>query len=101
MKNTPNMNGNHAEHGPIHTANPYVDALSGEKPPEIVDYEMKTYPYANVVPSISRVYSLGEEGEAPEGYQPRLSLWLRAVSILILAGMLLAVVLGVASHFYG
>ena len=101
MNNSFNGNGKHADQLEPRASNPYLDALTGEQPPEIVDFEMNTYPYAKVVPSIMRVSRVSDETEEEERYRQHPSPWLRALSILVIAGMLLAIVLGVAAHFYG
>lgn len=36
-------------------SNPYVDAAVGDCPPEIVDFELETDPYRNLLPGISSV----------------------------------------------
>jgi hypothetical protein len=101
MNNHFESNGKNGDQGTPRSDNPYLDALSGECPPEIAEFEMSTYPYANVVPPISRGYGAGQRDEEGESYPARASLLLRAISMVILVGMLLAVVLGVAAHFYG
>jgi hypothetical protein len=102
MDSSPDLNGKHADSRGMRSSNPYVDALTGDQPPEIADFEISTYPYANVVPPISRLpQATPTAGPDDEPFRTRPPFWLRAMSILVLTAMLLAIVLGVASHFYG
>ena len=100
MNNHFESNGKDGDQGTPRSDNPYLDALSGECPPEIAEFEMSTYPYANVVPPISRGYGLGQRDEEGESYRARQSLLLRAIEIVILVGMLLAVLLVVTDPCY-
>ena len=40
---------------PDRGTNPYLDAAVGDHPPEIVDFELETDPYRNLLPGMSSV----------------------------------------------
>lgn len=42
--------------------NPYVDAVAGHRPSELVEFELHTDPYANMLP---RVASMSQPGTIP------------------------------------
>jgi hypothetical protein len=97
-------NGFHPETGrERRISNPYYDALAGDLPPEIAAFQINSYPYANVVPTMSRVRvpsattaPMIEAGPAEP--VPRRSIVLTVVSALILGVILLTLMFGVASH---
>jgi hypothetical protein len=50
-------------------ANPYAEAMIGARPPEIVEFELHTDPYANMVPRVSSMVTGGTEED--ESTEPR------------------------------
>lgn len=61
MDKSPSPNGHHADERESTTsANPYVDAVTGARPSELVEFELHTDPYANMLPRVSSITRPGE-----------------------------------------
>lgn len=94
----PNGNGRHHRQGERSLDNPYIDAISGTKPQEIVDFEMDTNPYANMLPGISNVRAARTIGQGvDEGRKG--SRVIMAVSLFLLIVLVAPLVLGLLQHF--
>src|SRR5438270_4677584 len=102
----PNGNGSRPKNGAYHgngsqhgegsrrLANPYLDAPSGETPREIVDFELDTYPYANMLPGISNVRAARTIGQGvDEGRKGNRGIMLVSAFLLVvfIAPLLLAI----------
>lgn len=91
--------GPHAHRKPAsRSINPYLDAVEGGQPREIVDFEMDTDPYANMLPGISniraaRTIARGVE-QGKRGGHPAIV----AVSVLLLIILVLPAVLMIVSQ---
>jgi hypothetical protein len=89
-------------HGPHQrddeSVNPYADAAAGTKPREIVEFEMNTDPYANMLPGISSIRAASTIGRGMRAYRSRGSLVVRILSVVMLLGFLLAIVISVVSQ---
>lgn len=72
MDHPSSSNGHHPpadDHEPV---NAYADALLGSRPRELVDFELRTDPYANMLPTMSRpTASIEAEPESDEEEQRR------------------------------
>ncbi|GAC1404894.1 MAG: hypothetical protein NVSMB52_18760 [Chloroflexota bacterium] len=69
--------------------NPYADAHTGEQPPEIVEFELNTDPYANVVPRISTItHSASDNDDEIERHR---NPFVVAVSVLLIILLVLPV----------
>jgi hypothetical protein len=66
--------------------NPYVDAVEGKVPREIVDFEMMTDPYANMLPSTSNVNAARTISRGVQAWSNgnRLKMAISAVLVLVL-----------------
>jgi hypothetical protein len=77
------------------SVNPYADALSGNQPREIAEFELNVDPYANMVPRVSQrasVIASPEDAEARTGHRPLLiAVSLLLVIVLILVPLVAAV----------
>lgn len=97
VKLEPNGNGRHHEDGDGDLDNPYLDALSGTKPREIVDYELDTNPYANMLPGISNVRAARVIGQGvDEGRKGNRVVM--AVSVFLLIVLVAPLILTVLQH---
>lgn len=87
-------NGHHPAGGnPAHTVNAYVDAISGEQPREIVEFEMASDPYANMLPGVSNIKAARTITDGVWAGR-RGSRWLGVVSLIVLSLFVLAVLVG-------
>ena len=69
--------------------NPYLDALSGRRPPEIAALELNLDPYANMVPRVSQRSAGASSGDLDADGGGRRHPWLVAISVLLIALMVL------------
>ena len=76
--------------------NAYADAVSATRPPEIVEFELNTDPYANMVPQSPRGVSRADPfwDDAPARRNP----WIVAISLLLIVVLLLPVVVQIFSR---
>ena len=74
-------------------ANPYAEALIGSKPPELVEFELHTDPYANMVPRVSSVVTSEPADLEPESR--RRNPVLVGVSVILIAVLTLPVMVEV------
>jgi hypothetical protein len=82
-------------------SNPYLDALRGSKPPEIVEFEMNTDPYANMLPGISSIRAARTLGRSAADRRSRgrsLSTIFALFALAIIAVALVAAVVAVVPH---
>jgi hypothetical protein len=90
MDNGISSNGHAPEEGgAVHRTNPYAEALIGSKPPELVEFELHTDPYANMLPRVSSVVTSEPEEIRPE--PQRRNPVIVAVSVLLIAVLVLPV----------
>lgn len=91
-----NGNGRHHDDGE-YLDNPYLDAMAGTKPREIVDFELDTNPYANMLPGISNVRAARAIGQGvDEGRKGNRVVM--AVSLFLLLVLVAPVILTVLQH---
>lgn len=85
---------------PYELSNPYLDAVRGTLPDELVEYEMATYPYGNMLPGISNIRAAQTvAGGLEAGRKGR---WrLRAVSVVMLLALLAPGVISVVDRLLG
>lgn len=82
-------NGQHPHADDDEPVNVYADAIRGTRPREIVDFEMDTDPYANVVPIMSRRRpSVDAEHDWDDGDMKR-NPWMVGISILLIVLLVL------------
>jgi hypothetical protein len=93
-----NGNGRHRHEDERRLDNPYLDAMQGAKPQEIVDFELDTNPYANMLPGISNVRAARTIGQGVEEGR-RGNPVIMAVSILLLIVLVAPAILAVVQHF--
>ena len=92
----PGMDGPSDERpGRAPSSNPYARLAVRDVPEEIAAFELGMYPYANVVPSPGR--PVPPDVPAVDSVTGA-SVLVRVVSILLLAGIVLAAGLGILSH---
>jgi hypothetical protein len=77
--------------------NPYLDALSGTKPREIVEFELDTNPYANMLPGISNIRAARTIGQGVDEGK-RGNRVVMAVSVLLLIVLAAPILLTVLQH---
>jgi len=77
--------------------NPYLDMALGEQPPEIVQYEVRSDPYSNMLPGIANINAARAIGEGV-GAGRRGNKLLLVVSLVLLAVLLLPAILAVIVH---
>lgn len=88
-------NGHRAEHEEIPVSvNPYRDAVSGTRPREIVEFELNTDPYANMLPRVASVSRSPSEEDTEDSGRKRNPI-LVVVSILLVAILILPVMVEV------
>lgn len=90
MTSETGSNGHHpaseAEREPV---NAYMDAVTGSRPRELVQFELNTDPYANMIPRVSTMTS-GEESPEDSGSRRR-SPVVVAISLLLIAVLVLPI----------
>ncbi len=98
------MNGQHSPNGhhPPEEAlpravNPYADALTGTKPREIVEFEMNSDPYANMLPGIANINAAKTISRGVEVGR-RGNRLVMAISLLLLLVFILPFILAVITH---
>ena len=100
MNNLESPNGHHSD-SESETAsrpiNPYLDAVERRYPPEIVNFEMNTDPYANMLPRVSRVVATESEEEELVGRKQQ-SILMTAVSAILIAVLIVGTLLGVITQ---
>jgi|SRR5437588_5448882 len=74
-------------------ANPYAEALLGSKPPELVEFELHTDPYANMVPRVSNLVT--SESDEFEPVSRRRNPVVVVVSLVLIAVLALPVMVEV------
>ncbi len=68
----PHRNGHTpAPEEPAATTNPYAEAVAGSRPRELVEFELHTDPYANMLPRVSSVTALDDGDDADGELAPR------------------------------
>ncbi|MBV9279462.1 MAG: hypothetical protein JOZ41_05230 [Chloroflexi bacterium] len=93
-----NGNGRHpAGRDEPRSVNPYVDAVTGEQPSEIVDFEMSSDPYRNMVPTISAIHAARSLQPAVKvgGHRSPLAV---ALGLIVVAAIVLPFVLALISY---
>ncbi len=77
-------------------SNPYADALAGKRPRELVEFDLHTDPYANMLPRVASISSLEEdEEEEHSGEKRRRNPILVAVSLLLIVILVLPIMVEV------
>lgn len=90
-------------HGPVESAkqqgsNPYADVVRG-KPREIVEFEMNTDPYSNMLPGISNINAARTVGRGVSvGRRGRPVIM--AISVFLLLVLLAPLILAVLSRLF-
>lgn len=88
-------NGHHPDRRErVRSVNPYADAYVGDRPPEIVEYEMNSDPYANMLPRLTSVTSTGV-GDDERDERRKRNPFVVAISILLIAVLVLPVMVEV------
>ena len=86
MSELPSSNGHHPPVDDHEPKNVYADAMRGSRPREIVDFELTTDPYANVVPTMSRArVSAAEVADEKRERNP----WMIGLSVLLIVLLVL------------
>jgi hypothetical protein len=80
--------------------NPYTDALIGTKPREIVEFELSSDPYANMLPNIASVNAAKTIGRGVEE-RSRGNRLIMIVSLIVLILIIVPLILAVFSRLYG
>ena len=78
--------------------NPYVDAISGERPREIAEFELHTDPYANMLPRVASI-PVTDPDDAPDSRRPRHPIMV-AISILLILVLVLPVMAEVFARLF-
>ncbi|HEX6509142.1 MAG TPA: hypothetical protein VF221_16055 [Chloroflexota bacterium] len=94
MSHTDDSNGRHTGPHDRRLVNPYADAATKAQPEEILDYEIETDPYRNLLPGMSNVYAARTLGrglrEGRRGNRVVLAVSLLLVVVLVLPAFLAA-----------
>ncbi|GAC1328169.1 MAG: hypothetical protein NVS2B16_00260 [Chloroflexota bacterium] len=81
------------DEGPL---NPYVDMIAGDKPPEIIEFEMNMNPYSNMPPTRSSLYvGAPSRSTEPRHRNPLLT----AISMVLLVPVVFLFMRELALHF--
>lgn len=80
--------------------NPYADALIGTKPREIVEYELSSDPYTNMLPNIASVNAAKTISRGVEA-RSRGNRLIMIVSVILLILIIVPLILAVFSRLYG
>jgi len=80
--------------------NPYADALIGTKPREIVEYELSSDPYSNMLPNIASVNAAKTISRGVEA-RSRGNRLIMFVSLILLILIIVPLILAVFSRLYG
>jgi hypothetical protein len=92
-------NGRHAEDASSpESMNPYAEAVAGDRPPELIRYDLNTDPYANVIPNPNRFSQEDNlDGDVP---QRRRNPLMVAVSLTLIVILVLPVMAEVFSRLF-
>jgi hypothetical protein len=82
----------------VASINPYVDAVSGDRPREIVEFELHTDPYANMLPRVSSI-AVSASADGPDSERKRHPVVV-AVSILLIIVLVLPVMAEVFARLF-
>jgi hypothetical protein len=92
-------NGHHPPGEPSsRPVNPYVDIVAGSQPREIVEFEMDTDPYANMLPGISNIRAARTIARGVRSGAGGRHPVLVAVSLLLLFVLVLPAILSIISQ---
>jgi hypothetical protein len=80
--------------------NPYADALIGTKPREIVEYELSSDPYSNMLPNIASVNAAKTISRGVKA-RSRGNRVILIVSLIMLILIIVPLILAVFSRLYG
>ena len=95
---TPDSSNGHSHNThPPQRVNPYLDAATRRQPQEIVDFEMNTDPYANMLPGISNIHAARTIGRGLE-VGKRGNRFIMAISLFLVAVLLLPALLAVITQ---
>jgi hypothetical protein len=97
MNTVDSPNGHTHEPEPPQQVNPYLDAIAERQPREIVDFEMDTDPYANMLPGISNIHAARTIGRGLE-VGKRGNRAIMAISVFLLVVLLLPALLAVITQ---
>lgn len=97
MDSITSSNGHSPETETPRQVNPYLDAVTERQPREIVDFEMDTDPYANMLPGISNIQAAKTIGRGLESGK-RGNRFIMVVSVFLLAVLLLPALLAVITQ---
>jgi hypothetical protein len=84
MDHPPSSNGHHPpadDHEPV---NAYADAILGSRPRELVDFELRTDPYANMLPTMSRHGISPDDDPEPDEADRRRNPLIVGISVLLI-----------------
>lgn len=101
MNGAQSPNGHHPPGEPSpRPVNAYADALTGLQPREIVEYELRSDPYANMLPGISTINAAKTISRGVEVGR-RGNRLIMAISLITLAVFLLPLLLAIITQFPG
>ncbi|GAC1443064.1 MAG: hypothetical protein NVSMB52_00980 [Chloroflexota bacterium] len=78
--------------------NPYADAQTGDQPKEIVEFELNTDPYANVIPRVTSITSSGVD--YAERIERHRNPFVVAVSVVLIILLVLPVTFEVLAKLF-
>jgi hypothetical protein len=88
----------HEEEGDRRAVNAYADAVAGDRPWEIVEFEMNTDPYANMLPGITNINAARTIGSGLQAGRSGGHPVVLAISLLLLLVLIAPVILAVISR---
>ena len=97
MDSNTSPNGHSHDTEPPRQVNPYLDAVTESQPREIVDFEINTDPYANMLPGISNIQAARTIGRGLE-VGKRGNRFIMAISLILVTVLLLPALLAVITQ---